>query len=83
MGAGADADLSWMPAAMRASRKTVSANFVGEGTAMVAGCGLEPAGRLPERVTVTEPSAFVVNSGESNEGLARAAEVVRRFMNLT
>ena len=72
-----------MPAPTSASRKTVSANFVGEGTAMAAGWGLNPMGRLPVSVTLTEPSALLVNSGDSNEGLVPAAEVVRRFTNMT
>src|SRR5215475_6519275 len=71
-----------MPAAVRASRNTVSANLVGEGTGTAAVCGFIPTGRLPESVAVTEPSGLVVNSGESNDGLDPAAEVVTRFMNL-
>ena len=66
-----------IPAAMSASRRVVSANFVGAGTAKVAGCGLVPTGRLPERVTTTEPSGFVATPGELKDGLVPAGEVVR------
>ena len=66
-----------MPAADSASRNTVSANLVGDGTAIAAGWGLMPTGKPPERVTKTEPSGFVAISGGSKDGLVPAGEVVR------
>ena len=71
-----EADLIWTPAAARASRKTVSANFVGDGIAIDAGCAAIPSGRLPESVTPTEPSGFAEKIGDSNDGLESAGEVI-------
>ncbi len=66
-----------MPSAWRASRRTVSANVVGEGTAMLAVCGSLPAGIEPARVTVTEPSGFVVKTGSSRVSFPSAATVMQ------
>src|SRR5216684_1709772 len=69
-------DLIWMPAATRASRKTVSANFLGDGTAIDAGCVAIPSGRVPESVTTTEPSGFAEKICGSRDGLESAGEVI-------
>ena len=71
-----EADLICTLAATRASRKTVSANFVGEGTGKDAGWGAKPSGRFPESVTTAEPSGFVTTLGGSKEGLESAGVVV-------
>jgi len=81
--AGAGVFLTSMPAADSASRNTVFLQTLsGMGRQSPRGWGLMPTGKLPERVTKTEPSGFVAISGGSKDGLVarrRGGQVIHEF----